>query len=70
MDSGANCSLNMEVTEISLSEEELKTLDELFPEGAFAGTRNAAHQMGMVVNSQGCKNRFKRNFIVVYKIVS
>ncbi|MGZ8539664.1 MAG: aldo/keto reductase, partial [Chitinophagaceae bacterium] len=41
---------NVEATEIKLTGEELKTLDETFPEGSFAGTRYAAPQMGMVVN--------------------
>jgi aryl-alcohol dehydrogenase-like predicted oxidoreductase len=41
---------NIEATEIQLTAEELQTLNETFPEGAFAGTRYAAPQMGMVVN--------------------
>jgi aryl-alcohol dehydrogenase-like predicted oxidoreductase len=41
---------NIEAAEIHLSEEELGTLDKNFSEGAFAGTRYAAPQMGMVVN--------------------
>jgi aryl-alcohol dehydrogenase-like predicted oxidoreductase len=41
---------NMEATEVNLSAEELKTLNDTFPEGSFAGTRYAAPQMGMVVN--------------------
>lgn len=41
---------NIEATEIELSNEELKSLDQHFPEGAFAGTRYATPQMGMVVN--------------------
>ena len=41
---------NAEAAEIKLTAEELKSLDEAFPEGAFAGTRYAAPQMGMVVN--------------------
>jgi len=41
---------NIEAAEITLTDEELHTLDETFPEGAFAGTRYAAPQMGMVVN--------------------
>ena len=39
-----------EAMEIELSNEELKSLDQHFPEGAFAGTRYATPQMGMVVN--------------------
>ncbi|HET9747269.1 MAG TPA: aldo/keto reductase [Chitinophagaceae bacterium] len=41
---------NIEAAEIHLTEEDLSTLDRNFPEGAFAGTRYAAQQMGMVVN--------------------
>lgn len=41
---------NIEATKITLSVDELDTLDKTFPEGAFAGTRYAAQQMGMVVN--------------------
>lgn len=41
---------NIEAADIHLSTEELATLDKNFPEGAFAGTRYAAPQMGMVVN--------------------
>lgn len=41
---------NVEAADIQLSEEELQTIDKNFPEGAFAGTRYAAPQMGMVVN--------------------
>jgi aryl-alcohol dehydrogenase-like predicted oxidoreductase len=41
---------NIEATTIKLSAEELAYLDQHFPEGAFAGTRYAAPQMGMVVN--------------------
>ena len=41
---------NMEATNIKLTPEELDFLDKNFPEGAFAGTRYAAPQMGMVVN--------------------
>lgn len=41
---------NMEAADIRLSDEELSTIDKSFPEGAFAGTRYAAQQMGMVVN--------------------
>jgi aryl-alcohol dehydrogenase-like predicted oxidoreductase len=41
---------NIDAAEIRLSAEELKTLNEIFPEGSFAGTRYAAPQMGMVVN--------------------
>ncbi len=41
---------NIDATEIKLSAVELKTLNETFPEGAFAGTRYAVPQMGMVVN--------------------
>ena len=41
---------NMAATEIKLTPEELDQLDKNFPEGAFAGTRYAAPQMGMVVN--------------------
>lgn len=40
---------NIEAAEIHLSAEELGTIDRNFPEGAFAGTRYAAPQMGMVV---------------------
>lgn len=41
---------NIEAAGITLSAEELKTLDQNFPEGAFAGNRYATPQMGMVVN--------------------
>jgi aryl-alcohol dehydrogenase-like predicted oxidoreductase len=41
---------NLEAAEINLTANEIKTLDDLFPEGTFAGTRYAAPQMGMVVN--------------------
>jgi aryl-alcohol dehydrogenase-like predicted oxidoreductase len=41
---------NIAAAEIHLSAEELGLIDENFPEGAFAGTRYAAPQMGMVVN--------------------
>jgi aryl-alcohol dehydrogenase-like predicted oxidoreductase len=41
---------NIEATEIKLTGDELDFLDKTFPEGAFAGTRYAAPQMGMVVN--------------------
>ena len=41
---------NMAAAEIKLTSEELAELNSNFPEGAFAGTRYAAQQMGMVVN--------------------
>jgi len=41
---------NIDATDITLTPEDLKFLDEHFPEGAFAGSRYAAPQMGMVVN--------------------
>jgi aryl-alcohol dehydrogenase-like predicted oxidoreductase len=41
---------NVEATNIKLTPEELDFLDKKFPEGAFAGTRYAAPQMGIVVN--------------------
>jgi aryl-alcohol dehydrogenase-like predicted oxidoreductase len=41
---------NIDATAITLTTEDLNFLDEHFPEGAFAGTRYAAPQMGMVVN--------------------
>jgi aryl-alcohol dehydrogenase-like predicted oxidoreductase len=41
---------NIAAAEIKLTPEELEYLDKNFPEGAFAGTRYAAPQMGMVVN--------------------
>jgi aryl-alcohol dehydrogenase-like predicted oxidoreductase len=41
---------NLEAASISLSREELEDLNHNFPEDAFAGTRYAAPQMGMVVN--------------------
>jgi aryl-alcohol dehydrogenase-like predicted oxidoreductase len=41
---------NMEAAQIKLTAEELDSLDKNFPEGAFAGTRYAAPQMGMVVS--------------------
>jgi aryl-alcohol dehydrogenase-like predicted oxidoreductase len=41
---------NIHASEIKLSQEDLKELDSAFPEGAFAGSRYAAPQMGLVVN--------------------
>lgn len=41
---------NLKAAEIELNKSELEFLDQNFPEGAFAGTRYAAPQMGMVVN--------------------
>lgn len=41
---------NIDAVEIKLSSEELEMLDKNFPEGAFAGSRYASPQMGMVVN--------------------
>lgn len=41
---------NMEAAEIKFTVDELGFLNKTFPEGAFAGTRYAAPQMGMVVN--------------------
>jgi aryl-alcohol dehydrogenase-like predicted oxidoreductase len=41
---------NIEAAEITLTAEESDQLDKTFPEGAFAGTRYASPQMGMVVN--------------------
>ena len=41
---------NIESAEIKLTADELNSLDTTFPEGAFAGTRYASQQMGMVVN--------------------
>lgn len=41
---------NMDAAAIQLTTEELDFLDKNFPEGAFAGSRYAAPQMGMVVN--------------------
>ena len=41
---------NIEAGELKLTAGELDFLDKHFPEGAFAGTRYAAPQMGMVVN--------------------
>jgi len=41
---------NIEAAEIKLSQDELNFLNQNFPEGAFAGSRYAAPQMGMVVN--------------------
>jgi len=41
---------NIEAAEIKLTADELDLLDKHFPEGAFAGTRYATPQMGMVVN--------------------
>jgi aryl-alcohol dehydrogenase-like predicted oxidoreductase len=41
---------NIEAAEITLNAEESDQLDKTFPEGAFAGTRYASPQMGMVVN--------------------
>jgi aryl-alcohol dehydrogenase-like predicted oxidoreductase len=40
---------NIEAAEIKLTKEEMNWLNVNFPEGAFAGTRYAAAQMGMVV---------------------
>jgi aryl-alcohol dehydrogenase-like predicted oxidoreductase len=40
---------NIEAADIKLTQEELDWLDNNFPEGAFAGTRYASAQMGMVV---------------------
>jgi aryl-alcohol dehydrogenase-like predicted oxidoreductase len=41
---------NIEAAAITLTADELASLDKNFPEGAFAGSRYAAPQMGMVVN--------------------
>jgi aryl-alcohol dehydrogenase-like predicted oxidoreductase len=41
---------NIEALNISLTKDELEVMNTAFPEGAFAGTRYAAPQMGMVVN--------------------
>jgi aryl-alcohol dehydrogenase-like predicted oxidoreductase len=41
---------NMDAISIILSEDELKELDNHFPEGSFSGTRYAEQQMGTVVN--------------------
>lgn len=41
---------NIDASVFQLTREELEMLDKTFPEGAFAGTRYAAPQMGMVVN--------------------
>ena len=41
---------NIEAAEIKFTVDELDFLNKTFPEGAFAGTRYAAPQMGMVVN--------------------
>jgi aryl-alcohol dehydrogenase-like predicted oxidoreductase len=41
---------NIEAVDINLTKEELEWLDTNFPEGAFAGTRYASAQMGMVVH--------------------
>jgi diketogulonate reductase-like aldo/keto reductase len=41
---------NMDAVNIKLSQEELKELDNHFPEGSFSGTRYAEQQMGSVVN--------------------
>lgn len=41
---------NIAAAEIKLTTDELDYLDKNFPDGAFAGTRYAAPQMGMVVN--------------------
>jgi aryl-alcohol dehydrogenase-like predicted oxidoreductase len=41
---------NLVAAEIKLTAGELEWIDKTFPEGAFAGTRYAAPQMGMVVN--------------------
>lgn len=41
---------NLDAAGIRLTKEELDLLDKTFPEGAFAGTRYAAPQMGMVVS--------------------
>jgi aryl-alcohol dehydrogenase-like predicted oxidoreductase len=41
---------NVDAASVKLTSDELNILNEAFPEGAFAGTRYAAPQMGMVVN--------------------
>ena len=41
---------NIQAIEIKFTPDELEYLNKNFPEGAFAGTRYAAPQMGMVVN--------------------
>jgi aryl-alcohol dehydrogenase-like predicted oxidoreductase len=41
---------NIAATNVQLSPEELNTLNEMFPEGAFEGSRYATQQMGLVVN--------------------
>ena len=41
---------NIEAADLKLTSDELDFLNKQFPEGAFAGTRYAAPQMGMVVN--------------------
>jgi aryl-alcohol dehydrogenase-like predicted oxidoreductase len=41
---------NIEASEIKLNSGDLAYLVQHFPEGAFAGTRYAAPQIGMVVN--------------------
>ena len=41
---------NLDALSIKLTAEELKIMDQNFPEGAFAGTRYDERQMGMVVN--------------------
>lgn len=41
---------NLDAAGIRLTKEELDLLDKTFPEGAFAGTRYAAPQMGMVIS--------------------
>jgi aryl-alcohol dehydrogenase-like predicted oxidoreductase len=41
---------NLEAVSIKLSAEELRELDNQFPEGSFSGTRYAEQQMGSVVN--------------------
>ncbi len=41
---------NVATLAIKLTDEDLKTLDQDFPEGAFSGTRYAEQQMGMVVH--------------------
>jgi len=46
----ARLSENIQSIDIQLSENELKLLNETFPENAMAGTRYAEQQMGMVVN--------------------
>lgn len=41
---------NIDAADIELTSDELDMLDKTFPDGAFAGTRYASPQMGMVVN--------------------